>query len=131
MSRLLLRFSLFVILAYFLLILFLIKKKKFLLRYGILWLLSGVAMLVFILFPEVLNSITGIFGIKLASNGIFVMCIFFVIMILVFLTVIVTDFSYRIKKLAQKAAIVEKRLRDLEEEDLKKEEEHETDHFEA
>ncbi len=115
MSALLLRFAFFVILAYFLLIVYLIKKKKFLLRYGILWLMSGLVMLVFILFPNILHTVTGIFGIELASNGIFAMCIFLVIMILVFLTVIVTDFANRIKKLAQRAAILEKRLGDLEE----------------
>ena len=123
MSALLLRFALFVILAYFLLIVYLIKKKKFLLRYGILWLMSGLVMLVFILFPNILHTVTGIFGIELASNGIFAMCIFLVIMILVFLTVIVTDFANRIKKLAQRAAILEKRLGDLEEWCLKREKE--------
>lgn len=123
MSALLLRFAFFVILAYFLLIVYLIKKKKFLLRYGILWLMSGLVMLVFILFPNILHMVTGIFGIELASNGIFAMCIFLVIMILVFLTVIVTDFANRIKKLAQRAAILEKRLGDLEEWCLKREKE--------
>jgi hypothetical protein len=44
-------------------------------------------------------------------------------MILVFLTVIVTDFANRIKKLAQRAAILEKRLGDLEEWCLKREKE--------
>ena len=123
MSALLLRFAFFVILAYFLLIVYLVKKKKFLLRYGILWLMSGLVMLVFILFPNILHTVTGIFGIELASNGIFAMCIFLVIMILVFLTVIVTDFANRIKKLAQRAAILEKRLGDLEEWCLKREKE--------
>ena len=123
MSALLLRFAFFVILAYFLLIVYLIKKKKFLLRYGILWLMSWLVMLVFILFPNILHTVTGIFGIELASNGIFAMCIFLVIMILVFLTVIVTDFANRIKKLAQRAAILEKRLGDLEEWCLKREKE--------
>ena len=123
MSALLLRFAFFVILAYFLLIVYLIKKKKFLLRYGILWLMSGLVMLVFILFPNILHTVTGIFGIELASNGIFAMCIFLVIMILVFLTVIVTDFANRIKKLAQRAAILEKRLGALEEWCLKREKE--------
>ena len=123
MSALLLRFAFFVILAYFLLIVYLIKKKKFLLRYGILWLMSGLVMLVFILFPNILHTVTGIFGIELASNGLFAMCIFLVIMILVFLTVIVTDFANRIKKLAQRAAILEKRLGDLEEWCLKREKE--------
>lgn len=114
MSSLLLRFSLVVIFVYFLLVLFLVKKKKFSLRYGLLWLFSGFAMLIFILFPNILECITGMLGIELASNGIFAMCIFFIILFLVFLTVVVTDFSYRIRKLAQQAAIVEKRLRDLE-----------------
>ena len=85
--------------------------------------MSGLVMLVFILFPDILHTVTGIFGIELASNGIFAMCIFLVIMILVFLTVIVTDFANRIKKLAQRAVILEKRLGDLEEWCLKREKE--------
>ena len=121
MSALILRFAFFVILAYFLLIVYLIKKKKFLLRYGILWLMSGLVMLVFILFPNILHTVTGIFGIELASNGIFAMCIFLVIMILVFLTVIVTDFANRINKLAHRSDIFEKRLGVLDEWCLKRE----------
>lgn len=121
MGSLLLRFSLIVIFAYFLLILFLLKKKKFSLRYSLLWLFSGIVMLIFVLFPDILESVTGMFGIELASNGLFAMCIFFTILILVFLTVAVTDFSYQIKKLAQQAAIAEKRLRDLEKQGCKNE----------
>lgn len=71
-------------------------------------------MLLVVLFPKILENITGIFGIELASNGLFAMCIFFIVLILIFLTVVVTDFANRIKKLVQQSAIMEKRLRDLE-----------------
>lgn len=71
-------------------------------------------MLIVILFPGLLTHITRFLGIEVASNGLFVMCIFFIIILLVFLTSVVSELTGRINKLAQKDAIVEKRLRDLE-----------------
>lgn len=114
MSILLRCFSIFLIIAYFLLIFYLLKRKKFSLRYSLLWLFSGLIMLILVIFPDLLVNITRFFGIEIASNGLFAMCIFLIVMILVLLTVIVSDLTYRIKKLSQVIAIAEKRLRALE-----------------
>ena len=72
-------------------------------------------MLIFAIFPDLLICFTGFLGIKVASNGIFAMSIFLMIVMLVFLTVVVTELTIRIRKMAQKTAIMEKRLRDMEE----------------
>lgn len=103
-----------VMIAYFGLIIHLLRREKFLLRYGILWLLSGMVMLIVVIFPDLLVAFTDILGIEIASNGLFAVSIFLVIMMLVFLTAVVTELTSRIKKMAQKTAIMEKRLRDLE-----------------
>lgn len=115
MMDMMLRYSLLAVISmYLVLIFYLMKQNRFSFRYGMLWLFSGFVMLVFTLFPELLMSLTRFLGIKVASNGLFAICIFLIIMMLVYMTVIVTDIMLRIKKLAQKSAIMEKRLRELE-----------------
>lgn len=71
-------------------------------------------MLIIAVFPDLMNCFTNILGIQVASNGIFALSIFLVIVMLVFLTAVVTELTYRVKEMAQKTAIIEKRLRDME-----------------
>ncbi len=115
MSIMLRYFLMIAILGYFWLIIHLLRREKFLLRYGILWLISGLIMLVLCMFPNLLINFTQHLGVEIASNGLFAICIFLVIMMLVFLTAVMTELTSRIKKMAQKTAMIEKRLRDLEE----------------
>ncbi len=100
--------------VYFIFIVHLLRREKFLLKYGILWIFCGLVMSVFAVFPDMLARLTGFLGVKIASNGLFAISIFLIIVMLVFLTVVVTDFTIRIRKMAQKTAILEKRLRVLE-----------------
>ncbi len=100
--------------VYFIFIVHLLRREKFLLKYGILWIICGLVMSVFAVFPDMLARLTGFLGVKIASNGLFAISIFLIIVMLVFLTVVVTDFTIRIRKMAQKTAILEKRLRVLE-----------------
>lgn len=72
-------------------------------------------MLVMTVFPNLMIRFTKFLEIEVASNGLFAISIFLVIMMLVFLTSVATELTERIKKMAQKTAIIEKRLRDLEE----------------
>lgn len=115
MSTMLRYFLILAITGYFWLIVHLLRREKFLLKYGILWLVSGLSMLVILVYPNLLIEFTQFLGVQIASNGLFALSIFLVIMMLVFLTSVVTELSDRIKEMAQKAAMVEKRLRDLEE----------------
>lgn len=115
MTVLLRNVSLVLTIIYFIFIFFLMKRKRIALKYSLLWLFSGIVMLTFVLFPEILIWVTGMLGIEVASNGLFIMFIGLIIMILVSLTVIVSDITERIKKLIQKVALLDKRLRELEE----------------
>lgn len=115
MSTILRYFLLLAIAGYFWMIIRLLRREKFLLKYGILWLVSGLVMLVLSVFPNLLMGFTKLLGVQVASNGLFAISIFLMIMMLVFLTSVVTELTVRIKEIAQKDAIVEKRLRDLEE----------------
>lgn len=111
-----LRFTLIVgLLCYFIIILYFLKNKALSLKYTLLWILAGVIMLVMTVFPIVLFKITGLLGIQSGMNGLYIICIGFIMVILMALTSIVSKQRNKIKVLTQELAILEKRIRDLEE----------------
>lgn len=71
-------------------------------------------MLVFALFPQLLNLFAQAVGIYEATNALFAMLDFCGIIIMVSLTSIVSKMNERIKEMAQYIALIDKRLRDVE-----------------
>lgn len=101
--------------AYFGLLLVLLRKKSLSLPYALLWLFSGLVMLVLTVFPELLQWITRLLGFQLGSNALFAILFFCVLLILMFLTSVASRQTDSLKALTQELARLEKRLRDLEE----------------
>lgn len=106
---------LFAIAIYFIILIVLLRQKKLALRYTLLWMLSGLLMLVVTIFPQILESITHLLGIQLLSNALFAILFFCILMILISLTSIISKQNESIKQLVQHAALLEKRVRDMEE----------------
>ena len=112
-----LRITLIVALCcYFILILYFLKKRALELKYTLLWLLAGVVMGLTVVFPKLLLHITKFLGIVRLMNGLYVLCIGFIIIILMALTSIVSKQTMKIRVLVQENAMLEKRLREMEEE---------------
>ena len=112
-----LRITLIVALCcYFILILYFLKKRALELKYTLLWLLAGVVMGLTVVFPKLLLHITKFLGIVSLMNGLYVLCIGFIIIILMALTSIVSKQTMKIRVLVQENAMNEKRLREMEEE---------------
>ncbi|MDE7016264.1 MAG: DUF2304 domain-containing protein, partial [Lachnospiraceae bacterium] len=74
------------VLCYFIIILYFLKQRALNLKYTLLWLLAGAVMGVLVVIPELLVRIIHIFGIEDNMNGLFIMCIAFMLMILMALT---------------------------------------------
>ena len=104
-------FAFIVILCYFIIVLGFLRKKKFDLKYSLLWLLAGIIMILVV----AIIWVTGMMGVKVASNGIFAICILLEIVIMISMTAALSDFANRIKILTQNIAILENRIRKLEE----------------
>lgn len=104
------------ILIYFYILFYLIKKKSLNLKYTLLWILSGLVMLVIAIFPKVMISVTRILGIIDVTNGLFALMIFFILIILMSITGIVSKMKEKNKQLVQQCALLEKRVRELENE---------------
>ena len=102
------------ILFYFFLLFVLLRQKRLTLKYTLLWLFSGVLMLLLSIFPQLLNGITRMLGIQLQSNALFAILIFCIIIILMALTSIISKQNESIKQLVQYTALLEKRIREIE-----------------
>lgn len=102
------------IVFYFILIFVFLKYKALSLKYTLLWLFAGLVMLFFVFFPQVLYTISSLLGIQSGMNGLYLICIGFIMVILMSLTSIVSRQRNRIKTLTQEMAVLEKRIRELE-----------------
>ena len=100
---------------YFGLLLVLLRKRSLSLPYALLWMFSGLVMLVFTVFPGLLEGITRLLGFQLGSNALFAILFFCVLLILMFLTSVASRQAESVKALTQEVSRLEKRLRDLEE----------------
>lgn len=102
------------IIIYFILILYFLKKKALELKYTLLWMFAGVIMAFCVCFPKILFVFTKTLGIASPMNGLYVICIGFLVMLMISLTSIVSKQTSKIRSLVQDNAMLEKRIRELE-----------------
>ena len=105
---------LFAVACYFVLILLFLKKKAITLKYTLLWIFAGIFMGIMVIWPKVLWTLVNIVGIESNMNGLFSMVMMFIIAILMSITSIVSRQSDKIRSLTQTIAMLEKRIRELE-----------------
>ena len=103
------------VVVYFTIILTFLKNKTLHLRYTLLWLAAGVILGIMVIWPNTLICFIHMLGIESNMNGLFIVCIAFIIMILMSLTSIISRQADKIKNLTQTIARIEKRVRELEE----------------
>ncbi len=101
--------------VYFLVIIHLLKKGVLSLKYTLLWLFTGLVLLVMAVWPEIFNVVIRLMGIELPVNAVFLLTIGFLYMIVMSITAIVSKQTEQIKVLIQSVALLEKRVRELEE----------------
>lgn len=102
--------------VYLAIVFWMLKTKKFNVRYSLIWLLCGGVMVLFAAVPYFLLVLRDLLDIQMPSNLVFLLAIGFIMLLLLSITAAVTNFSERIKRLTQSQAILEKRVRELEEE---------------
>ncbi len=101
-------------LVYLLIVFYLLKKQKLAVQYAIIWLVSGFVLLLFAIFPYIVLVLSDILHVLNPVNFIFLVTLCFVLLILLSLSVVVSGFALRIKRLTQNAALLERRIRELE-----------------
>ncbi|MGX4588178.1 DUF2304 domain-containing protein [Paenibacillus chitinolyticus] len=109
-------------LAFSLVILGLIRKKRLREQYSLLWLgLSGLMMLVS-LFPKGLDLIAGILQVSYAPSLLYVLAILAILSILLHITLVVSALTDRTITLAQSLSLYEEQLRQLKEQSERRKE---------
>lgn len=104
------------VILYFICLFILLERKRLILKYALLWLASGIGMIVCIIFPNVVAWISKLFGIVDYFNGLFSVLFFFVIIIMMSLTSIVSKYKEQNRILIQQYGLLEERIRKLENE---------------
>lgn len=102
------------VISYFCIILIFLKKRELELKYSLLWMAAGTILGIMVIWPNSLSMFIHMIGITDNMNGLFILCIAFLITILMSITAIVSKQSERIKNLTQIIARMEKRIRELE-----------------
>lgn len=103
------------IVIFFIVVLHLLKQQKLQLRYTLLWLACGVFLLILVLFPNVISFLGSLIGIQTTMNALYIFLIALLIILCISLTSIVSVQKSEIQRLAQNAALLERRIRNLEE----------------
>lgn len=91
------------------------KKKQLSYRYTLLWLFCSFAIVLIALFPQIIMAIATLIHIETPVNALFLMCIGAIILIIFFMTIGYSKHSEKITRLVQTNALLEKRIRELEE----------------
>ena len=102
------------VILYLVVIFFLLKKRKLSVQYSIIWLFSGFALLVFALVPYVVLVLGDILHIVNPVNFVFLAAIGFMLLILLSISAAVSQLTEKNKTLTQNAALLERRIRELE-----------------
>lgn len=89
-----------------------VKQKKLDLQYTMSWIVMVFGLVVVILFPGLLSTLTMIMGVSTPVNMIFFLGFCFALLIIYNLTKYVSKLSGEIKSLSQSFAILEKKMKD-------------------
>jgi hypothetical protein len=90
-------------------ILELVRQRRLLERYALLWLFSSICLLVLAVWNDGLSTLSSAIGVATPSNALFLIAFGFVLILLLHFSLAVSRLSDQTKVLAQKLAILEQR----------------------
>ena len=91
----------------------LIRRGKLKEEYSLLWLLSGVVILVFSIFPNLLNILSRLLGLYYLTT-LFVVSFLFLLLIVLHFSTVISRLSEKNKNLAQELSILNFRFKELD-----------------
>ena len=100
--------------ALLLVVLEMVRRKAFLERYALLWLLSAIVLLALSVWRGMLEWIAGLIGIAYPPNALFLIAFGFVLVLLLHFSLAVSKLSDQTKVLAQRLALLEQRQSEVE-----------------
>ena len=92
----------------------LIRSRRLQERYAMLWLLTGVVILVLGLWRGLLSTIADVVGIAYPPSALFVLAAMFILLLLLHYSTVISQLSDQNRILAQRLALIEERLRETQ-----------------
>ena len=93
-----------------------IRRERLNVRYSILWIFSGLAILLFSSSRKLLDLLAGLLGIYYPPSALFLLAIFFMLVLLFHLTVVISGLKTKSSRLTQEVALLRQRVEGLERE---------------
>jgi hypothetical protein len=100
--------------ALLLIVLEMVRRRRLMERYALLWMLSAVVILGLAVWKDALNVLARQLGIISAPNALFFVAIAFILLLLLHFSAAMSRLTDQSKVLAQRQAILEERLRTIE-----------------
>lgn len=97
-----------------LIIFVLLKKGKMTVKYSLLWLGLAVVLVIFAICPYVVYVLRDLLDVEMPVNLVFMLMFCFVLVVLISLSIAVSQLAEKCKHLTQENALLEKRVRELE-----------------
>ena len=92
----------------------LIRSRRLQERYALLWLLTGVVIFILAVWRGLLGKLSDLVGIAYPPSALFVLAAFFILLVLLHYSTVISRLSEQNTILAQRLAILENRLREAE-----------------
>ena len=92
----------------------LIRKNRVALKYALLWLFSGILLLLLAIFPQLLDSMARMIGIYSPVNALFAVLLCCGLVLMISFSVIMSGNKKAIVRLTQEMSLLENRIRRLE-----------------
>ena len=92
----------------------LIRKNRVALKYALLWLFSGLLMLLLAIFPHLLDSMARLIGIYSPVNALFAVLLCCGLVLMISFSVIMSGNKKAVVRLTQEISLLENRIRELE-----------------
>jgi hypothetical protein len=91
-----------------------VRRRRLMERYALLWMFSALVILALAVWQGALNRLAELMGIYSAPNALFFIAVGFVLLLLLHFSAAMSRLSDQSKVLAQRQAILEQRLREVE-----------------
>ncbi len=91
-----------------------LKKNLLSVKYSLLWLFFAAVLILFAAVPYVVFVLRDILNIEIPVNLVFVLLFCFVLLVLLSVSVAISQLAEKTKRMAQSNALLEKRVRELE-----------------
>lgn len=93
-------------------IIYILRKGRIAIKYALVWFFAALVLLLLVIFPGLMDSLSNLLGFEVGSNMIFAGLIAMLIFINIALTVIVSGQSNKIRLLIQEVSMLKEKIDD-------------------